>query len=90
MFESKVTRRAKAMPRFAPRCAPTRSAATVTGWTFGSGCITTLSAVITTTMVASMATIIRLVRGAEAKKKKARPTSTMSKSVLARGVNSGP
>ena len=62
----------------------------MTGWTFGSGCITTLRAVIVTTMVASMATVMRLVRGAEAKKKKARPTNTMSKSVPARGVNSGP
>ena len=56
----------------------------MTGWTFGNGCMTTLRAVIATTMVASMATVMRLVLGAEAKKKKARPTNKMSKSVPAR------
>ena len=89
-LERRVTRMAKATPRFAPRCAPTKSAATVTGWTLGRGCITTRRAVIANTIVMSIAAVIRLARGAERRKAKAVLTKAMSKSIEANGVSSGP
>ena len=89
-FERSVTRMANATPLLAPRCAPTRSAATVTGWTFGNGCMRTRRAVMERTMVASMATVIRFVRGGAIRKAKAVPTSTMSRKAEPSGDNSGP
>ena len=68
MFESTATSTANATPRRAPSCAPTSNAATVTGWMFGKGCITTRKATTETTNVANPANRIGVGRGAEKKK----------------------
>ena len=89
-FEIIATSTAKAAPRRAPSWAPTKSAATVTGCTLGSGCMTTRSKETERT---------RLIRNKEskigrlvglAKSQKAQPNKTTSMSRAARGERAGP
>ncbi|RJU97160.1 MAG: hypothetical protein DWC10_05070 [Candidatus Poseidoniales archaeon] len=90
MFESNATSTANATPRRAPSCAPTSNAATVTGWMFGKGCITTRKATTETTNVANPANRIGVGRGVEKRRAKARPTKTTSATAWPSGESSGP
>jgi len=89
-FEIMATSTAKAAPRRAPNCAPTSNAATVTGCTFGNGCITTRSRVTDRTRVAKNreSMIGRFV--GFAKSQKALASKATSKTRLANGERVGP
>jgi len=89
-FDVMATRTAKAAPRRAPSCAPTKSAATVTGCTLGIGCMTTRSKdTERTRLIKNKESIIGRLVGL-ANNQKAHPSKTTSNSRLARGESAGP